>query len=107
MAMRPESQLTAPPPYIANRASHQSNQRLSGISHPVTVTADPFADPEDGSEPTTPVSHRSVVGQSSYQPVGTGDDVSIMSSPTDAFSDAGSVRQAEVARRVSGVRRQT
>lgn len=107
MAMRPESQFTAPPPYIADRASHQSNSRLSAISRPVIAASDPFADPDDGDEPTTPVSRRSVVGHSPYQPVGAdadADDVSIISSHADAPSEAGSVRQAEVARRVGGVR---
>ena len=109
MAMRPDSQLTAPPPYIANRASHQDNSRLSAISRSPTTPSDPFADPEDGgSEPTSPISGRSMVRRSSYRALGAdvdADDISFVSSRADEPEEVGSVRQAEVARQVSGARR--
>ena len=105
MSERPESSLTAPPPYIANRASHRPMSRLSAISRPAIAASNPFADPEDDDEPTSPVSQRSIgrLSLSPYTPLGA-DDFSFMSSEGDNPSEAGSIQQAEVARRVSGAR---
>jgi hypothetical protein len=103
MSERPDSQLTAPPPYIANRTSHRPNSRLSAISRPTTAASDPFADPEEDDEQTSPTSVVSIVGQTSsaYHAVGT-DDASFVS---EVASETGSIRQAEVARRVGGARK--